>query len=91
MPEDKSPDDPMILILAELKGLNRTLKLLAAHFMDLMDREAPSGLGGGGTIPFIQDELPQSLPEPIVQRLHEMDPRRRDRLLSDLRRAWEGP
>jgi len=89
MPEEKSADDPMILILAELKSLNRTLKLLAAHLMDIADHEAPPGRTDGRTIPFTSDELPQRLPEPIMQRLHEMEPRRRDHLLSELRRAWE--
>ena len=48
MPEDKPSDDPLILILAELKSLNRTLKLLAAH---LMDHEAPPRRPVDGTIP----------------------------------------
>jgi hypothetical protein len=89
MPEDKFSDAPMILVLAELKSINRTLKLLAAH---LMDQEAPPTRAAvDGTIPFMSDELPKRLPEPVVQRLHAMEPRRRDYLLGELRRAWEDP
>jgi hypothetical protein len=29
MPDDDKPDDPMALILAELRSLNRTLRMLA--------------------------------------------------------------
>ena len=87
MPEDKTSVDPMILILAELKSLNRTLKLLTAH---LMDQGAPPRPAGDGMTPVIADELPQRLPEPIMQRLREMEPGRRERLLIELRRAWDG-
>ena len=58
MLEDKTSDDPMILILAELKSLNRTLKLLAGH---LMDQEAPPRPAVDGMIPLMSDELPQRL------------------------------
>ena len=85
MPEDKTSDDPMILILAELKSLNRTLKLLAGH---LMDHEAAPRQAVNGMIPLVSDELPQRLAEPFVRRLREMEPRRREHLRGELRRAW---
>ena len=87
MPEDKPSDDPLILILAELKSLNRTLKLLAAH---PMDHDAPPRRPVDGTIPPMSDDLPRILPEPIMRRLREMEPGRREHLLSELRRAWDG-
>jgi hypothetical protein len=33
MPEDNKQDDSMALILAELRSLNRTLRMLASHPM----------------------------------------------------------
>jgi hypothetical protein len=81
------PDDPMMLILAELKSLNRTMRLLAGH---LMDREAPPRSAADGMFPLMSDELPQRLAEPIRQRLREMEPGRREHLLGELRRAWDG-
>jgi hypothetical protein len=86
MPEP--PDDPMMLILAELKSLNRTMRLLAGH---LIDREASPGLAAvDGTFSLMRDELPQRLAEPIRRRLSEMEPGRREHLLGELRRAWDG-
>ena len=41
MPDDTNLNEPMALILAELKSLNRTLKMLATHLMDIT--EAPPG------------------------------------------------
>jgi hypothetical protein len=87
MLEDNTSDDPMILILAELKSLNRTLRLLAGHFMD---HEGPLRREGDGMNPLMSGELPQRLEEPIRQRLREMEPRRREHLLGELRRAWDG-
>ena len=66
MPEDKTPDDPMFLILAEPKSINRTLRLLAGH---LMDHEAPPRPAVDEIIPFMSDQLPQRLAEPFVRRL----------------------
>ena len=85
MPEDKSSDDPMMLILAELRTLNRTMRVLTGY---LMDREPQPTLAENRTIPLMSDDLPQRLPESIMQRLREMEPRRRERLLGELRRAW---
>jgi hypothetical protein len=85
MPEP--PDDPMMLILAELKSLNRTMRLLAGH---LMDREALPRSAVDGMFPLMSDELPQRLAEPVRQRLSEMEPGRREHLLGELRRAWDG-
>jgi hypothetical protein len=39
MPDDIKLDDPMALILAELKSLNRTVRMLASHLMEIA--EAP--------------------------------------------------
>ena len=86
-PEDKSSDDPMMLILAELRTLNRTMRVLTGY---LMDREPQPTLAENRTIPPMSDDLPQRLPESIMQRLREMEPTRRDHLLGELRRAW-GP
>jgi hypothetical protein len=90
MPEDRTSDDTMMLILSELKSLNRTMRLLAGHFMDLADLEAPPRQAGDGMIHFTSNELPQRLAEPIMVRLREMEPRRREHLLGELRRAWDG-
>jgi hypothetical protein len=75
-------DDPMALILAELRSLNRTLRMLASHLMAVT--EVPP------TVPAISDELPQRLPEPLERRLRGMDPEQREQLLGELRRAWNG-
>ena len=86
MSEGEKPNDPMVLILAELKSLNRTMRLLASH---LMDHEAPPRSAVDGMLPLMSDELPQRLAKPIMQRLREMEPGRREHLLGALRRAWE--
>jgi hypothetical protein len=75
-------DDPMALILAELRSLNRTLRMLAGHLMAVT--EVPP------TVPAVRDVLPQRLPEPLERRLRRMDPERREQLLGELRRAWNG-
>jgi hypothetical protein len=85
MPEP--PDDPIMLILAELKSLNRTMRLLAGH---LMEREALPRSAVDGMLPLMSDELPRRLAEPIRKRLSEMEPGRREHLLGELRRAWDG-
>ena len=82
MPEDNNQDDSMALILAELRSLNRTLRMLASHLMAIT--EAPP------MVPTVRDELPQRLPDPLVRRLRGMEPVRREQLLGELRRAWEG-
>ena len=38
----------------------------------------------------MSDDLPRILPEPIMRRPREMEPGRREHLLSELRRAWDG-
>jgi hypothetical protein len=85
MPE-AIPDDPMVQILAELRSLNRTLRMLASHLMDL--GEAPPRPAGQGMITPISDALPKGLAAPIAKRLRDMDPQRREHLLGELKRAW---
>jgi hypothetical protein len=75
----ETSDDPLMLILAELKSVNRTLRILASHLMERS--ESPSS----------SDELPQRLPEPFLRRLREMEPDRREHLLSELRKAGDPP
>jgi hypothetical protein len=82
MPDDDKPDDPMALILAELRSLNRTLRMLASHLMAVSE-EPP-------VVPAMRDVLPRRLPEPLEQRLRAMEPERREQLLGELRRAWTG-
>ena len=85
MPE-AIPDDPMVQILAELRSLNRTLRMLATHFMDLGETP-PRPMVQGTTTP-INDTLPDGLAAPIAKRLRDMDPQRREHLLGELQRAW---
>jgi hypothetical protein len=82
MPDDDKPDDPMALILAELRSLNRTLRMLASHLMAVS--EEPLG------VPAMPDVLPRRLPEPLERCLRAMEPERREQLLGELRRAWTG-
>jgi hypothetical protein len=76
----------MVQILAELRILNRTLRMLATRLMDL--GEAPPRPVVQGTITPISDALPQGLAAPIAKRLRDMDPQRREHLLGELQRAW---
>ena len=82
MPEDNKQDDSMALILVELRSLNRTLRMLASHLMAITEATP--------MVPTMSDELAQRLPEPLVRRLRGMEPGRREQLLGELRRAWEG-
>jgi hypothetical protein len=89
MPDDTTLKDPMTLILVELKSLNRTVRMLASHLMDMAEG-SPGTAVGRGMIPAMNDELPEALPDPLIKRLRAMEPDRREHLLGELRRAWNG-
>ena len=99
MSDSNQPDDLMAQILAELKSLNRTARLLVSHLME--SAEAPPAQSTGRqTLPVMSNELPQRLPEAdeLPQRLpprlekgiREMALERREQLLGDLEKAWKG-
>ena len=99
MPDYIQLDDLMAQILAELKSLNRTARLLVSHLME--SAEAPPAQSTGRqTLPVMSNELPQGLPEadelpqklpPRLERgIREMALERREQLLGDLEKAWKG-
>ena len=63
MPEDNKQDDSMALILAELRSLNRTLRMLASHLMAVT--EAPP------MVPTVQGGLPWPPPAAVIQQRAE--------------------
>ena len=99
MPDNAQMDDLMAQILAELKSLNRTARLLVTHLMESTE-PPPAQSTGRQTLPVMSNELPQGLPEadelpqklpPRLERgIREMALERREQLLGDLEKAWKG-
>ena len=99
MSDNTQQDDLMTQILAELKSLNRTARLLVTYLME--STEAPPAQSTGRqTLPAMSDGLPQKLPEadelpqrlpPRLERgIREMGVERREQLLGELEKAWKG-
>ena len=99
MPDNIQLDDLMAQILAELKSLNRTARLLVSHLME--SAEAPPAQSTGRQMPPAMsdglpqklpeaDELPQRLPQRLERGIREMGVERREQLLGELEKAWKG-